>query len=188
MYFKVSLMLIVGILTSFFSVSCSIKGNPPGKPEMVDLRINHFRQTAMGEGPYLVYLIQESEDIGGENWGYLYDGIEGFEYELGYVYDLKVKKITLENPPADGSSIKYILVNVRHKEKAPVNAEFDIQLKAYNYNFVTMEDDDIWLLNTYSINCNILCESFLSELETSEQITGTFIHGPEENLVLQSYR
>lgn len=33
-------------------------------------------------------------------------GIQGFEYEKGYEYDLRVNKTTLANPPADGSIYK----------------------------------------------------------------------------------
>jgi len=176
----------MGLLASFFSTSCSLKGNPPSKPEMVEMRINHFRQTAVGEGPYLVYLIQEEENIGNENWTYLYDRIEGFNYEPGYVYDLKVRRINIDNPPADGSSLKYILVNVRSKEKVPEDESFDIHLKAYGYTFVWESNSEMSLLNEYLIVCNDLCEKLSSDLQKEEEVTGTFIHGPEETLILQA--
>ena len=41
-----------------------------------------------------------------QEWNLFYSRIEGFEYEEGYEYVLKVKKTTLENPPADSSSIR----------------------------------------------------------------------------------
>lgn len=45
-----------------------------------------------------------------ESWTVFYSNIEGFTYEPGYEYVLKVKTERIANPPADGSSIRYILV------------------------------------------------------------------------------
>ncbi len=44
---------------------------------------------------------------------------EGFDfnYERGYEYKLEVKKIWMQDPPQDVSSIKYVLVNILSKEK-----------------------------------------------------------------------
>ncbi|MEY8761849.1 DUF4377 domain-containing protein [Chryseobacterium tongliaoense] len=52
-----------------------------------------------------------------ENWTNFYSNIEGFTYEPGYEYILKVKTEKIENPPADGSSIKYTLVKQVSKTK-----------------------------------------------------------------------
>lgn len=52
-----------------------------------------------------------------ENWTNFYTNIEGFVYEPGYEYVLKVKTEKIANPPADGSSIKYTLVKQVSKTK-----------------------------------------------------------------------
>ncbi|MBT2622295.1 MULTISPECIES: DUF4377 domain-containing protein [Chryseobacterium] len=52
-----------------------------------------------------------------ENWTNFYSNIEGFTYEPGYEYVLKVKTEKIANPPADGSSIKYTLINQVSKTK-----------------------------------------------------------------------
>lgn len=187
MFIKLYLISCIGMLVSIFSLSCSLKGNPPGIPEVVDMRINHYQQTGIGEGLYLVYLVQEGENIGGEDWSYLYDEVEGFKYEPGYVYDIKVRKVEVENPPADASSIKYILVNVRSKEKVPENETFEIDLKKYEYSFVNFEGDEMFLLYKYLIDCNSMCDELINDLESQEKVTATFIHGPDESLILQSY-
>ena len=44
--------------------------------------------------------------------------IEGFTYEEGYKYALKVLVTQLKNPPADGHSETYKLLNIISKEKA----------------------------------------------------------------------
>jgi hypothetical protein len=43
--------------------------------------------------------------------------IEGFNYEVGYKYRLKVLKTHLAFPPADGFDIKYKLLETISKEK-----------------------------------------------------------------------
>ncbi len=172
----------------FSTNSCSITGNETNPAEnIVNMRVNHFRQTGIGEGPYLVYLIQEEEKIGEEDWTFLYDEIEGFEYELGFIYDIKVRKVEIENPPMDASSIKYILVNVRSKERVPEDQSFEINLKEYGQNFVTGTDEELALLDKYKIDCGEKCEELLANLDSKERLTATFIHGPAESLVLQSF-
>ncbi|WP_228401596.1 DUF4377 domain-containing protein [Chryseobacterium sp. PMSZPI] len=52
-----------------------------------------------------------------ENWTNFYSNIEGFTYEPGYEYVLKVKTEKIANPPADASSIKYTLIEQVSKTK-----------------------------------------------------------------------
>jgi hypothetical protein len=45
------------------------------------------------------------------------DAIENFDYEVGYEYRLKVLKTHLANPPADGSDVKYKLIEIISKSE-----------------------------------------------------------------------
>lgn len=47
----------------------------------------------------------------------MYQSVEGFTYEHRYEYVLKVKKEKVANPPADASSIRYILEKVVSKKQ-----------------------------------------------------------------------
>ena len=60
--------------------------------------------------------LQVKENVSG-NWTNFYSNIEGFTYEPGYEYVLKVKTEKIANPPADASSIKYTLVKQVSKTK-----------------------------------------------------------------------
>ena len=42
--------------------------------------------------------------------------IEGFNYEEGFEYVIKVKEYILENPPADASGKRYVLKQIISKE------------------------------------------------------------------------
>ena len=48
-------------------------------------------------------------------WGLLYDAIIGFDYEPGFLYEIRVKEEPVANPPADASSIRRTLVSVLSK-------------------------------------------------------------------------
>ncbi|MEA2079361.1 MAG: DUF4377 domain-containing protein [Pseudomonadota bacterium] len=52
------------------------------------------------------YRIKEDPD---DAYSLYYDRIEGFEHQHGYEYQLLVEVITVDNPPADASSIRYRL-------------------------------------------------------------------------------
>ena len=56
------------------------------------------------------------------------DYIEGFDYEWGYTYVLKVKRTILKNPPMDGSDRTYSLVKVISKTPVPENYQFKLTL------------------------------------------------------------
>lgn len=82
-----------------------------------NMRVNYYTQVCQGlyEGNCL--LVQLDAQIGTDEWELFYyeNGIQGFEYEAGYVYDLKVEVIHIPNPPQDGSSLEYKLIEVLSK-------------------------------------------------------------------------
>ncbi|WP_105131734.1 DUF4377 domain-containing protein [Burkholderia sp. BE12] len=47
-----------------------------------------------------------------EPWSLWYAGIEGFAYQPGYLYTLEVDEYHVARPPADGSSIRWVLKRV----------------------------------------------------------------------------
>ncbi|WP_107312824.1 DUF4377 domain-containing protein [Burkholderia metallica] len=54
-----------------------------------------------------------------EPWSLWYAGIEGFAYQPGYLYTLEVDEYRVAQPPADGSSIRWVLKRV--VERRPAN-------------------------------------------------------------------
>lgn len=69
-------------------------------PELVD---------CVGVAPQKCLRIRRADNA---TWENLFSGIEGFEHEEGTRYELSVELIPVENPPADGSSIRYKLVEI----------------------------------------------------------------------------
>src|SRR5690606_20039589 len=50
--------------------------------------------------------------FGEQDWEHFYGAIEGFSHQPGHTYLLQVKTETIENPPADASSVRWILERV----------------------------------------------------------------------------
>lgn len=89
------------------------------------------------DGKYpMICLRVMDEDFPGEWRNLPMTAIEGFEYEIGHMYTLKVRRTILANPPADASSYTYRLIAVledriwpeepNEEEKIVVNTEEDI--------------------------------------------------------------
>ena len=60
-----------------------------------------------GVAPMKCLQVKEKQS---DRWANFYNNIEGFTYEPGFEYILKVKTEKATNTPADASSIKYTLV------------------------------------------------------------------------------
>jgi heat shock protein HslJ len=79
--------------------------------------------------------VQKNQTIEKGKWQNFYSIIEGFKFETGYIYKLSVteEKIDAAKVPADGSSIKYTLVEVLEKRPDPKFRIHDIwALEAIN--------------------------------------------------------
>jgi heat shock protein HslJ len=69
----------------------------------------------VGVGPQKCLLVKENPD---DDWTMYYDQIQGFDYEPGYEYELRIVEEEVENPPADASSIRWTLVEVVSKTRS----------------------------------------------------------------------
>jgi hypothetical protein len=81
-------------------------------PEVLTLFVAPQLVDCVGIGPQTCMLVKESPDT---DWTYFYDGIDGFDFEPGFYYELRVLRHRVENPSADGSSFRYVLVRLVSK-------------------------------------------------------------------------
>lgn len=114
-------LFFAAALSIVIMVSCATKSGAQ-KENIERLEINSELIDCMGVAPMkcmqVKYLDRTGDDK--ENWNTMYGGIEGFEYEPGYVYVIEVEKEVLDpkTVPADASTIRYKLVKVVSKEAA----------------------------------------------------------------------
>ena len=80
------------------------------------LEVAETKVACVGEGPQECLLVRERADA---QWQFFYDPIVGFDHVAGYRYVLRVARRAVPNPPADGSSAEYRLLEV--VSKTPVS-------------------------------------------------------------------
>lgn len=113
-----STILVLSVILLF---GCkSVKESTSNPVEMI-LEVAPERVDCVGVAPQKCLKIREE---GKTDWELLYNGIEGFNFTQGIAYKLKVKKTTIKNPPADGASVKYSLIDVISNEVADVTDAF----------------------------------------------------------------
>jgi len=162
------ILMIIGIL-----FSCSTDDKV--EHATLDMRINHYQNTGIGGvGLFLTLMVQEGNDIGSDNWFKFYDTIEGFDYEPGYIYDIKVTVEEVKNPPADASSLKYTLQEIKSTQEVDYKTPFDVDLKIGGQSFITSSDSSYNLLNNTAIDCDMLCDDLDVKLQNEDYVKGTF--------------
>lgn len=156
----------------------------------VTLKINHYKETAIGLDKTLVLQIQENNNIGSDNWTLLYNEIDGLNYELGYIYEINARKEIISNPPSDGSSVKYILTDVISKVQVENGASFELDLKTDLFNPPNYVHGDITqgftILNEINIDCNTICNELFSALANENSLKGNFSHVNSDTIKLES--
>ncbi len=91
--------VLIGAL--FMMLSCT------EKKDVVKYTIASQTVDCSGVGRQKCMLVKKGN---ASDWEYFYSQIEGFNYEDGNEYVLEVEEKKIENPPADASSIRYVLV------------------------------------------------------------------------------
>jgi len=82
--------------------------------------INSAKVDCTGVGPMSCLQIQKGNQAPSENWELFYDEIEGFIYEPGNIYQVKIEVAKKSEPvPADASSLTYKLVEIMSKKTYP---------------------------------------------------------------------
>lgn len=103
------------VATFLLATSCMPIQPETAAGEVVTLYVGSELVDCVGVGPLKCMQVKYSPD--GE-WEYFYDTIAGFDYEEGYEYELIVQIDPVANPPADGSSYTYTLVELVDKQPA----------------------------------------------------------------------
>lgn len=119
---RVLLFFSIGLSASLCAVGCTSyfddNGEDVRKADII-MTVSHetvyLRYGPDGDGPAECILVMD-EDFPDEWRPMLCGEIDGFEYELGYEYTLRVRRTFVESGHGATSSIEYQLVEVLHKE------------------------------------------------------------------------
>jgi len=163
-----------------------------GVPEGTNLRVNFFRQLCFGEGQFQCLQVQEGNLLGTDEWSNFFGAINGFDYEGGFVYNLEVRTRTIENPPADGSSIAYDLVRIISREAVACTFENAVQDLAWLESEITFresspnEELQYCYITQANLNGNPVfiyrdCNPFVNKIDPIFNCFGEFLGFIEEN-------
>jgi hypothetical protein len=84
-----------------------------GPGEIVTIEVHPSLVTCVGVDEMQCMQVREPPQ---SNWTPLYQSIEGFDHEPGVFQTLRVRIVPVSNPPADGSSLKYVLIRIIRRE------------------------------------------------------------------------
>ena len=103
--------------------------------------------------------------------------IQGFDFEWGYSYELKIKIHKMKNPPQDGSDTQYILIKIISKTKVPDNYQFRMLLDNDLYlgpgeqvgNFKSLNDSTYTYFDKIEIEIASTLKNEFKRIITEEQ-------------------
>ena len=100
---------------------------------------------------------------GDKEYQLFYDKIQGFNFEKGYEYKIKVVRTEIKNPPADGSKYTYKLKKVTSKKAVVVKNYADKKMFVTKLNGKTIDNKNLYLTidsNSKTIYGNSACNRF----------------------------
>ena len=109
---KNGLLALVAIPCAALLLACGDSTLGPG--EIITLEVHPSLVTCHGVGEMQCMQVREPPESG---WTLLYQGIEGFHHEPGVLQTVRVRIVTVSNPPADGSSLRYILLRTIRRQR-----------------------------------------------------------------------
>jgi hypothetical protein len=185
---KVKILIAFLLLASTFS-ACK-KSTPQTETKEIRLIVSHYQRTVMANGPWLAYVAQIGSDIGTGSWGNLFENIDGFIYEPGYMYDLNVIVQTFPNPSGNGTSTIVELKTINNKVKVADDTSFEIYLTLNQINFVTGNaNTGFKILDKINIDGGTLLNDLTQALASSpSEIVGKFVHNPDGSYLLKELR
>lgn len=136
---------------------------------------NH-KASCTGVTPQMCYLMKNSQD---GVWQYYHNDIEGFKYEEGYEYEILVNKKVIDNPPADGPSFVYKLVNIVKKTPTMVISQIirqKLDLKEYHLTRIRAQDKMENFTDSQNVNIKfILNDNTVTGMDGCNSFSGKII-------------
>ncbi|RQR83150.1 DUF4377 domain-containing protein [Burkholderia sp. Bp9012] len=102
-------MLLAGCQTGAAATDARAARPADGRPVTRTVYVAPQAARCTGVAPMECLQVRSSP---AEPWSLWYAGIEGFAYQPGYQYVLEVDEYRVAQPPADGSSIRWVLKRV----------------------------------------------------------------------------
>ena len=102
-----TLFFLAAICALLAVAACAPLQAPAPQAEELTLYVGPELVDCVGVAPMQCMQVKQAAD---DEWQLFYDQIDGFTYEPGYTYELRVQRIAVPNPPADASAFRYELI------------------------------------------------------------------------------
>ena len=127
-----------------------------------------------------------------DSWMTTLNATEGFEYQWGFVYELRVRETHIANPPADGSATRVELLNIISKEKVAPEFRFQLTLTT-SYRgepeIVKVGENLFEFHNTKMFTCaDELCADIEVLIKQEGQVMLEFTHPQNPDMPLLAQR
>jgi heat shock protein HslJ len=163
------------------------------KANVFTLTVKEELANCIGVGPRTCYQVKYNNS---KDWEFFYSEIEGFKYEAGYRYVLKVKRTKRINVPADASAYTYKLVRIVKKTLVtkPVNNTLSY-IGKHKWKLIQMNGTNlpnatayvVFQINKNSLSGNSGCNGMFGSFEvngnsmTFKNVGGTLMYCEEDN-------
>ncbi len=154
----------------------------------VTYEVQHYKGQCFG---LFVTLCLQTRLPGETQFLNMFQTPEGFQYEWGFTYVIDVREEPVDNPPADGSSIRRILRNVVLKTPADRGAPFSLTL---TNRYETIVENVPWVFTVHGqrdFTClpPVDCDGLRAELAAGSTLQYDFRHpaSSDDPLVLDAW-
>ncbi|HMS34822.1 MAG TPA: DUF4377 domain-containing protein [Ignavibacteria bacterium] len=163
-------ILLVLSFVIFTSVNLLSKDLP------IRFYVGNHKVSCTGVTSQMCLLMKNSPD---GVWQYYHNEIEGFKYEEGYDYEILVNKKVIDNPPADGPSFVYKLVNIVKKIPTMVISQSyrqKLNMKEYYLTRIRVNDKTEKFADNEKVNIKfILNDNTVTGMDGCNSFSGRVI-------------
>ncbi|MGU7783148.1 DUF4377 domain-containing protein [Burkholderia sp. PU8-34] len=104
-----SLAVLAACETNGGNLPASSAQQAGGQPVAKTIYVAPQKARCVGVAPMECLRVKDRPDA---DWSFWYAGIEGFDFQPGFLYVLEIDEYKAAQPPADGSSIRWVLKRV----------------------------------------------------------------------------
>ena len=171
------ILLLCGLCTAFSGFVKEL----PEKEESISIKHYPVVENNEAGNASLFLKVQFSHQKGTDEWEVIpLDAIEGFNFQMGYNYEIKIRKAQVFNEATDHYHTSYTHLSTTSKDQVSPNATFELPLKSLDFQPATLAFGNVELgykmLGEIPIVCSTLCEELDASLETDQNVTGVFRH------------
>lgn len=172
------------IISALSLAACA--GGGSGESRERTLFIDHYKVSCHGVVYQTCLLTRESEQ---SPYTYFYDGIKDLDFEWGYRYQIRVRVDDIVDPPADGSTLAYSLLEVIEKQAVDPDTLFQFALLPIDGFSRRLSETEFELAYEKRFDCDVsTCDSVDSLLTQDMAVLLEFRHALETSGPLRLQR